>query len=106
MVLGERSQELTAAFVQRRRAPDEMLPHQGAIVCADCTEVVRESPTTALPAASQPQSREPISLMVICCGRPASAACCDPFAYIVPAMRAKRSQQAARWGSPSRTMLI
>jgi hypothetical protein len=41
MLLSERSQELTAALDDRREAPDEMLPHQGAIVCAGCTEVVR-----------------------------------------------------------------
>src|ERR1700738_758286 len=40
--------------------------------------------------------------MIACCGRPAAASFCDPFAYIVSTMRAKRSQKSARWGSPSR----
>src|SRR6266851_8315188 len=33
---------------------------------------------------------------------PTAASFCDPFAYIVPTMRAKRSQKSARCGSPSR----
>src|SRR6266849_5685130 len=33
---------------------------------------------------------------------PTAASFCDPFAYIVPTMRAKRSQKSARRGSPSR----
>src|SRR5216683_6081839 len=40
--------------------------------------------------------------MIACCGRPAAASFCDRFAYIVPTMRAKRSQKSARCGSPSR----
>src|SRR5258708_2054522 len=40
--------------------------------------------------------------MLACCGRPAAASFCDPFAYIVSTMRAKRSQKSARWGPPSR----
>jgi hypothetical protein len=34
--------------------------------------------------------------MIAYCGRPSAASFCDPFAYIVHAMRAKRSQKAAR----------
>jgi hypothetical protein len=33
--------------------------------------------------------------MFACCGRPAAASFCDPFAYIVFTMRAKRSQKLA-----------
>src|SRR3984885_13250122 len=40
--------------------------------------------------------------MFACCGRPAAASFCDPFAYIVPTMRAKQSQKSARWGPASR----
>src|SRR5260370_1221540 len=40
--------------------------------------------------------------MLAYCGRPAAASFCDPFAYIVTTMRAKRSQKSARCGSPSR----
>ena len=43
MLLSERSQELTAALDQRRRADNELLPHQGAIFFIGCTEVVRHT---------------------------------------------------------------
>src|SRR5580704_6568058 len=39
--------------------------------------------------------------MIAYCGRPSSASFCDRFPYIVHAMRGKRSQKAARAGSPS-----
>src|SRR5581483_6371607 len=36
--------------------------------------------------------------MIAYCGCPPAASSCDPFPYIVPAMRGKRSQESARWG--------
>src|SRR5581483_10922611 len=39
--------------------------------------------------------------MIAYCGCPPAASSCDPFPYIVPAMRGKRSQESARWGTPS-----
>ena len=39
--------------------------------------------------------------MLAYCGRPRSVTFCDRFPYIVHAMRGKRSQKAARSGSPS-----
>src|SRR5690349_13384594 len=39
--------------------------------------------------------------MLAYCGRPAAASSGDRFPYIVPAMRGKRSPEAARRGSPS-----
>jgi len=46
--------------------------------------------------------------MLAYCGRPAAADFGDRFAYIVPAMRAKRSPKSARWGAPSlrRSLLV
>ena len=44
---------------------------------------------------------EPVRLMLAYCGRPRSASFCDRFPYIGRAMRGKRSQKAARSGSPS-----
>jgi hypothetical protein len=51
-----------------------------------------------------PRSRSPRSLSESCCayrGRPCRHLLCDPFAYIVPAMRAKRSHKICSPGSPS-----
>jgi len=39
--------------------------------------------------------------MLAYCGRPWRHLFCDPFAYIVPTMRAKRSQKICSPGSPS-----
>ncbi len=49
MLLSEGSQELSAALDERRAAPGEPLPQQGATVCADCTEVVHVCPSSRRP---------------------------------------------------------
>ena len=72
MLLCERSQELTAAVDQRRRADNELLPHRGAIFFIDRTEVVRHLPAEAslsAPAGTIACGNCTPKRAFICCGR-------------------------------------